>query len=231
MIRSPSLRLVSTLLLALALAPVAACGSKLPEPVEPAPAPAPQPIPPPASDAPPPASGPGDKVSAMDQPADLPPPPPAPSALSDEAILHVLQTASVGEIDRAKLARRKAKDAMVKQLASSLDKEHRDAAKKGAALAKQVKLVPTENDLSSELANAGKKDLEEMTKAKGAAFDRAYLASQVKSHEQVLEAFDKKLVPAARNEELKAFLGKLRLRLSEQLDMARKAQADLEKKI
>lgn len=231
MVRSLTLRLTAALLLALSVAPVAACGSKLPEPVEPAPAPPPANIPPPASDAAPLASGPGDKVQAMDQQADIPAPPPAPSALSDEAIFHVLHTASAGEVDRAKLAQKKGKDANVKKLANSLGKEHADADKKGTALAKQVKLTPAENELSAALSAEGKKSLEAMGKENGAAFDRAYLASQVKGHEAVLEAIDKKLLPAARNEELKTFLGKLRLRISDQLDMVRKAQVDFDKKV
>ncbi len=227
MIRSVSFRAASILLLALAAAPVVGCGSKLPEPVEPAPAPPPSNIPPPASDAPPMASGPGDKVQAMDQPKDIPAPTPAPSALTDEAIFHVLHTASAGEIDQAKLAQKKSKDANVKKLADMMNKDHTDADKKGAALAKQVKLTPAENEVSALLASDAKKSLEALGKETGPAFDKAYVDGQVKDHTAVLETIDKKLLPAARNEELKTFLGKLRTRIAEHLDMAKKTQAEL----
>ena len=54
--------------------------------------------------------------------------------------------------------------------------------------------------------------------------------AQVKEHEAVLDAIDKRLLPAARSEELKSFLSKLRVRLAEHLEVAKKTQAELGKK-
>ena len=85
--------------------------------------------------------------------------------------------------------------------------------------------------MSAALAADGKKSLEALGKETGSAFDRAYVDAQVKEHQAALDTIDKKLLPAARNEELKTFLGKLRARISAHLDEARKTQTELGKKI
>jgi putative membrane protein len=100
---------------------------------------------------------------------------------------------------------------------------------KALALLDKLKGKPEDNGTSKSLAGAAAKKRQELSKLSGAAFDKAYIDHEVVSHEAVLNALDKTLIPSAKNAELKALLVKVRPAFVAHLDMAKQIQAELSK--
>ena len=177
-----------------------------------------------------PASAPGTTT-----PAAAPSTPPAtpsvetPPALSDEQILHVAHTANTGEIEQAKLAQSKAKDARVKKLAAMMLKDHTEADAKGTAIAKKANLTPAANPTSASLESDAQSATASMKSLTGADFDKAYVDIQVKEHQAVLDTIDQKLLPAAKNADVKAFLSEVRPKIAMHLQHAQDVQKEMSK--
>ncbi len=156
--------------------------------------------------------------------------PPAAPALTDAEIAAISKAANDGEIEHAKLAKTKAKDKKVKDFAAMMTKDHTDANKRQAALAKKAAIEPKESDLSKRLVEDAKTKGEALKNvAKGAEFDRAYIDGQVEAHTMVLDTLDKQMIPAAQNPELKAELEKVRGAVEMHLNQAKEIQAGLAK--
>lgn len=146
---------------------------------------------------------------------------------TDAQIVHILWTADKSEIDAAKGAKKKAKHADVKKFADDMLKEHTKAQKDGEKWAKKAKVKPEDNEWSKTLATNAKDEWLAADKLKGAEFDKAYIDSQVKIHESVVETVKTKLTPAAKNPELKAHLDSLTPVLEKHLDHAKALQSKL----
>lgn len=161
---------------------------------------------------------------AATEPAAPPPPPP----LADEEIVAVAMAAHDGEIEHAKIAKGKAKDKQVKDFAAMMTKHHTDAKKRGDKLVKKLAITPKDNELSTTLTTDAKTKAETLTAtAKGAEFDRVYIDTQVQAHTAVLDALDTRLIPSAKNEELKAELQTTRQSVEEHLNKAKEIQTAL----
>ena len=61
----------------------------------------------------------------------------------------------------------------------------------------------------------------------GAAFNRSYIDEEIELHEKVIDVVDKKLIPNAKNEELKALLVKVRPAFVAHLEHAKHVQSTL----
>lgn len=183
--------------------------------------------PPPSDPAPAPEATPTEAAAPE---AAKPEEPPAPPALTDAEIAAISKAANDGEIEHAKLAKTKAKDKKVKDFAAMMTKDHTEANKRQAALAKKAAIEPKESDLSKRLVEDAKTKGEALKAApKGAEFDRAYIDGQVEAHTMVLDALDKQMIPAAQNPELKAELEKVRGAVEMHLNQAKEIQAGLTK--
>ena len=212
----------SLIVLASALAlGLAACGGDPPPPPE---APV-APEPPPATPAPEPAPAPAPEPAPAASPA--PAPPPAPPALTDEQIFAVTAAADTGEVDQAKLAQTKAKDAKVKKFAAMMVQHHGEAKKKNEALAKKLKITAAESDTSKALVAESQKLIESWKELKGPDFDKAYIDAQVKEHQTVLDTIDKQILPNAKNAELKAAVEAFRPKVEAHLKEATEIQKAL----
>ena len=149
-------------------------------------------------------------TAPVDMPAadggDAPTSSPTPSepALSDEQIAKITATAHDGEIAAGKLAATNAKDPKVKKFAAMMVKHHGEELKKEEALAKKAKIMPGDSPVSMQMAKDNESTATTLKGLKGAEFDKAYMDAQVKGHQDVLDAIDKKLLPAAQNADLKA---------------------------
>ncbi len=191
-----------------------------PEPAVTTPAPEPTPEPEPAVD---PAA---EKAAADAAAAAAAPPPPPP--LSDAEIVVVAKAANDGEIEHAKLAKTKAKDKKVKDFAAMMSKDHTAANKRHAALIKKAKIEPKDSDLSKRLTDDAAAKAETLKAAeKGAAFDKAYIDSQVEIHTTVLGAIDTQLLPGVQNPDLKTELEAVRAAVEAHLNQAKEIQAGL----
>ena len=161
-------------------------------------------------------------------PPDVTPPKPAEAMLTDEQIVSIATTANDGEVQLAKLALTKAKHAKVKQFATHMQMDHMAALKKEQAMIASKKLSPSDNSMAMQLKSDAQSTMDSLkTMAAGADFDKAYIDSQVKMHQQVLDLIDNKMLPAAKDADLKAELQAIRPKIAEHLKMASDIQAAL----
>lgn len=194
----------------------AGCGKSTPEPEAPlmADPPPPAPMEEPMATTPPPAPA---------ETAATPPPAPAEAPLTDPKIAKIIMTLNTGEIDQAKLALTKAKDLKVKKYAQTMVQHHTEANKNAEKILAKGSMTAEDDEVAMKLAADSKALLDSWKDLKGAEFDAAYMAAQVKQHQDALALFDAKLIPQAQNEDLKkeltAFRPKLEMHLKEAQDV------------
>jgi putative membrane protein len=91
----------------------------------------------------------------------------------------------------------------------------------------KLKVKPEPNDTSASLKKGGDDNIAKLKQLKGAAFDKAYVDNEVAYHQAVIDAMDKTLIPAAKNDELKALLVKVRPAFVSHLEHAKHMQSHL----
>jgi putative membrane protein len=158
---------------------------------------------------------------------DTTPAPKADAPLSDEQIAAVTNAANTGEVDQAKEAVKKAKNAKVKTFANEMIKDHGEAYKKQNEILKKASMTAADNAVAQQVTSDGKQVMSTLSAATGADFDKQYMDAQVKEHQQVLDSLDNKLIPNAKNAELKAFLQTIRTKVAHHLKMAQDIQGSL----
>jgi putative membrane protein len=160
--------------------------------------------------------------------AEAPPPePPAPAPLNDAQIAKILATVDTAEIDQAKLAQKKSKNAGVKKFAAHMIQAHTKAKQKGTTLAKKAKLTPEDSEVSTELTGKTSATLESLKTADAASFDALYIGAQATQHEEVLNLVDSRLLPSVTHEELKGLLGETRTMVETHVTEAKTLQQTL----
>jgi putative membrane protein len=160
-------------------------------------------------------------VSLMADPAAAPP---AAPGLNDPQVATVVLTAHQIDIDRGKLAQKKAKTAEVKQFADQMVTDHTQGLNEVKALAKKLKVKPQESDVTKSLKAEAADKMLVLKKLDGADFEKAYIDTEVGYHEAVVAAIDQALLPAAKNEEVKTALTNARPTIVSHLEHARGVQ-------
>jgi putative membrane protein len=125
---------------------------------------------------------------------------------SDPQIAHIAYTAGVIDIEAAKLALEKSKNADVIAFANDMVRDHEAVNDKALALVKKLGVTPEDNDTSKSLAASAEAERAKLSALDGANFDKAYAANEVAYHQTVNGALETTLIPNASNEELKALL-------------------------
>ena|SRR5437868_1449237 len=152
---------------------------------------------------------------------------PAAAAPTDPQIAHIAVKANDIDIDHGKDAKGKATNAEVKAFAQKMITDHSAVNKQASDLATKLSLTPEDNPTSQQLQSQADQVKSELSGKSGADYDKAYIASEVTFHQQVLDALDKVLIPNAQNAELKALLEKVRPAVDGHLKMAQQIQAKL----
>ena len=150
--------------------------------------------------------------------------------VNDAQIASIVVTANQVDIDAGKLA--SVDVAATPRSRSSREQmvtDHTGVNKQAVDLVTKLKVTPEDNPTSQSLKAGGEKNVANLKKLKGAAFDKAYIDHEVAYHQQVLDAVDKTLIPSATNAELKALLVKVRPAFVAHLEHAKKIQAELGK--
>ncbi len=130
----------------------------------------------------------------------------AASGPSDAEIAHIAYTAGNIDIDVAKLALAKSKNATVRDFAQTMVRDHEAVNDKALALVKKLGVTPQSNATSEALAKQATATKKRLSALNGKAFDRAYAANEVAYHGTVNGALKSTLIPSADNGELKALL-------------------------
>lgn len=150
--------------------------------------------------------------------------PAAPEPLTDEQIAGITDAANTAEIAQAKLAQTKSKDANVKKFAAMMVTHHGEAKQKQAKL----KLKAADSGPLTALQADAASMLNTLKSSTGKDFDHAYVAGQVDEHQKVLDTITGKLLPNAKNADLKAYLEEVRTRVEQHLTEAKQLQQSLD---
>ena len=143
-------------------------------------------------------------------------PAPAP-AMTDAGILAMLHAANQGEIDAGKMAEMKATNSAVKSFAHDMVAAHTKMLNDGDALAKKLNITPDAAAADSIMSMNKSTAATLSAAAKGAAFDSAYVNSQVAGHQYVLSMI-KNAEGAAQNADLKTALTSAEPQVQSHLD-------------
>jgi putative membrane protein len=150
----------------------------------------------------------------------------AAATLTDPNIVFILHAANAADSARGKLAESKGTSADVKSFGKLMVGEHHALNAQGDALAKKLNVTPVApaNDQSEAQA---KTEMDSLTAlAKGAAWDKAYIAYEIGYHQAVKDIATKALAQA-QNAELKALITKAAPIIQAHLDKAQAIQTKL----
>jgi putative membrane protein len=221
---------VSLIVLSAALVHCGHGASSTPPTASPGPEPMSATAPPSQSDKEPmtPASGTVERPSEQTSPSAAPTEAaPVAAPLSDAQIVKVIDLANGAEVDQAKIAQGKAKNAKVQKFAAMMVSDHGKARVKGNKLATKLNLKAEDSTVASELKTDADTMLSSLKSAARADFDQAYMAAQVDAHRKVLSALTDKLIPNAKDSELKALLEEMRSTVEAHLSQAQEIQNEL----
>ena len=147
--------------------------------------------------------------------------------LTDPEVAHVAVTANSIDIDAAKFAQTRTKNAAVKQFAATMITDHTAVNAQAAALATKLGVTPADNGVSQSLQSGAAQAHSALEPLQGAAFDRAYMDREVAYHQAVLDAIDKVLIPTTENAELKKLLVDVRPAIATHLEHAKQVRSQL----
>lgn len=150
-------------------------------------------------------------------------------ALSDAEIVGVVMAVNRAEINAGNLAQSTSSNPDVKAFGQRLADEHNEVDSLFGNWGNK-NIAPQSSPLSDSLKTDGEKYLEKLKRLSGILFDLDYINHGVKSHQQVLDIWDQKLIPAAKDEELKSLLSQMRSRLAGRLEDAKVIKASLGRK-
>jgi len=135
-------------------------------------------------------------------------------AEGDQQFVLKASASGLAEVNLANMALKQANEATVKKFAEMMAHDHSKANKELLALADKKKMTAaTRMDAEHEKAAA------ELAKLTGAAFDREYMAGQVKDHKEAVALFETE-AKEGRDEDLKAWAEKTLPTLRDHLKMA-----------
>ncbi|MDQ3186269.1 MAG: DUF4142 domain-containing protein [Pseudomonadota bacterium] len=151
-------------------------------------------------------------------------------ALSDGEIIGIVMAVNQAEIDAGNLAQSTSSHPEVKMFGQRLAGEHNESNSLFSDWANKQNITPQSNSTSDSLKAAGEKYLEKLKGLGGILFDLDYMGHEVESHQQALDLWDSKLIPGAKDEELKRLLSLMRLRFAAHLENAKLIKASLGRK-
>lgn len=150
--------------------------------------------------------------------------------MDDAQIADVVITANNIAIQAGKLAHSRSSDQKIKEYAKRMIGEHAVVNYAATELTARLNLTARNNPISNALQTDSEKNIAELASLHGSEFDKAYIDQVVILHQDILDTIDNRLMPNARNENLKAFLYNLFSPLSDHLEQAWEIRESLNKK-
>ena len=126
--------------------------------------------------------------------------------LTDPEIASVAVTANQIDIDYAKIAEKKSKNADVIKFAQTMAKDHQSVIDQAVALATKLGVTPKTNATTKSFLAGAAKTKAMLNSKKGNAFNKAYIDNEVAFHKAAINEVETVLVPDATNAELKSLL-------------------------
>jgi putative membrane protein len=140
-------------------------------------------------------------------------------ALDDPTIVAIFDNANTADIETGKLAAKRGSTNEVREFGAMLARDHAMVRQQGRDLAQKLGVNPTppEGDQSARDQAAV---MSRLSGLHGAEFDRAFLQREVQFHKDVIAAIESTLLPAIKNQELKALVVKVTPAFQAHLTMA-----------
>lgn len=148
--------------------------------------------------------------------------------LSDAQIAGVTAAAHSNELQQARIALRRTLRKDVRDFARMLIAHHEKAHNEGRALENRLGIEPEESSTAGDLLASNSELVVKLNDVKRRDFDREFIAAQVGNAEELLAVIDARLLPEARNGELRSAIEELRPMFESHLESARELQRKLE---
>jgi putative membrane protein len=126
--------------------------------------------------------------------------------LTDPEIASVAVVANQIDIDYAKIAKERSKNADVLKFAQTMSDDHAAVIKQAVALVTKLKVTPKDNAVSKKLLADAEKTKKTLHSTPAKAFDKTYIDNEVAYHKTVIGAIEGLLIPQSQNAELKKLL-------------------------
>lgn len=123
--------------------------------------------------------------------------------LNDLQMAHVAVTASDIDIRYAHLALALSHNPAVREFAKTMIRDHTAVNEQVAALARRLNVEAQDNAMSQQLLKDAARVLDEMSRLRGAAFDRSYAENELRYHRTVNGAVAEAFIPNVENAEVK----------------------------
>ncbi|MBT5497472.1 MAG: DUF4142 domain-containing protein [Alphaproteobacteria bacterium] len=128
----------------------------------------------------------------------------SPAELNDLEIAHVAYTADNIDIRYAHLALAISSNPKIHAFAKTMIRDHNAVNTQALALLKKLNAQPQDNFLSRQLTEGSIELVEEMSRLRGAAFDKRYAANELAYHQAVNNLVETAFIPNIENAEVKA---------------------------
>ncbi|MFD2204165.1 DUF4142 domain-containing protein [Kiloniella antarctica] len=128
----------------------------------------------------------------------------APEDLNDLEIAHVAYTADNIDIRYAHLALGISKNPAIHEFAKTMIRDHNAVNEQALALLAKLKAQPQDNFLSKTLVSNSEKLVDQMSKLRGAEFDKFYAENELAYHKAVNGLVENAFIPNIENAEVKA---------------------------
>ena len=128
--------------------------------------------------------------------------------LDDPTIVAIFDAANTADIETGELAAQRGHSQEVRDFGAMLARDHRQVRQLGRDLAAKLSVTPTPpTDDASAKAHA--QAMASLRAKSGPDFDRAFLRHEAAFHKSVIDAVQSTLLPAVKNEELRALVLKV----------------------
>lgn len=130
----------------------------------------------------------------------------ADTKLADPEIASVAVDANKIDINYAKIAKERSKNADILKFAQTMSDDHAAVINQAVALVTKLKVTPQDNAVSKKLLADAEKTKKDLRSTSAKAFDKAYIDNEVAYHKAVIGAIEGLLIPQSQNAELKKLL-------------------------
>src|SRR5215208_2966316 len=128
--------------------------------------------------------------------------------LDDPTIVAIFDAANTADIETGQLAAERGRSKEVRDFGAMLVRDHKTVRQQGRDLAKKLGVTPTP-PADDAGAKAHAQAMATLRSKRGADFDRAFLQHEAAFHKSVIDAVTSTLLPAIKNEEVKALVVKV----------------------
>jgi len=128
--------------------------------------------------------------------------------LNDAAIFSIFDQANMADITTARIGIKKAHSKEVRELAQMVATDHEAVQRMGRELATKLGVTPLPPDGDTSVDSLAKA-IANLDSKSGAEFDKAYLRYEIGFHQSVIDAIKGTLLPAIKDDQLKALVTKV----------------------